>query len=310
MRKIWSLLKNHWLQDFSLPYYLSIVLFLAISLFINYYIGLENQIIDRPPYKPIRILWYLLLYGTAYYSACFLMIYFKKRKDILRSKQFWILTATGILLFSINSGFPFMPYVLEQIDVDIEIYRWLYSIGSNTVGFMIITIPLVCIYYSTQSKGNLYGLYATNFDFKPYFSILFVITPFIICASFLPGFQNYYPTYKANLVSEMFLWPDWMPILIYEFAYGIDFFNVEFIFRGFMVIGLAHLLGKDSIMPMVAMYCFIHFGKPVGEAISSIVGGYILGVIAYYTRSVWGGVIVHIGLAWMMELFAFLQKTY
>ena len=196
MRKIWSLLKNHWLQDFSLPYYLSIVLFLAISLCINYYIGLENQIIDRPPYKPIRILWYLLLYGAAYYGACFLMIYFKKRKDLLSSKQFWVLTATGILLFSINSGFPFMPYMLKQLDVDINVYRWLYSIGSNTVGFVTITIPLVCIYYYNQSKGNLYGLYSTNFDFKPYFLILLVIAPFIVCVSFLPSFQNYFQPIK------------------------------------------------------------------------------------------------------------------
>ncbi len=310
MRKIWSLLKNHWHQDFSLLYYLSIVLFLAVGLSINYYLGLENQIIDRPPYKPIRVLWYLLLYGTAYYGACFLMIFFKKRKDLLFSKQFWILTATGILLISMNSGFPFMPYLLKQFDADIKIYRWLYAIASNTVGFIIITVPILCIYYFTQSKSNLYGLYSTNFDFKPYYSILLIIAPFILCASFLPSFQNYYPTYKTNLATEILHWPSWMPMIIYEFVYGMDFFNIEFIFRGFMVIGLVHILGKDTIIPMVAMYCFIHFGKPVGEAISSIVGGYILGVIAFYTRSIWGGVIVHIGLAWMMELFAFLQKIY
>ncbi len=75
----------------------------------------------------------------------------------------------------------------------------------------------------------------------------------------------------------------------YEFFYGMDFFNLELLFRGFLVIGLSQVLGKDAIIPMVTTYCFLHFGKPVGEQISSIVGGYILGVIAFYTRGIWGG---------------------
>jgi len=51
----------------------------------------------------------------------------------------------------------------------------------------------------------------------------------------------------------------------------------------------------------------LHFGKPIGEAISSIFGGYVLGVIALNTKSIVGGSIVHIGVAWLMELFAYLQ---
>jgi hypothetical protein len=58
---------------------------------------------------------------------------------------------------------------------------------------------------------------------------------------------------------------------------------------------------------MISVYCFLHFGKPMGEAISSIFGGYILGVIAYNTKSISGGIIVHMGVAWMMDFFAYLQ---
>jgi membrane protease YdiL (CAAX protease family) len=99
-------------------------------------------------------------------------------------------------------------------------------------------------------------------------------------------------------------WSPWVPMAIREIFYGLDFFNVELLFRGFMVIGLSQWLGKDAIMPMVTTYCFLHFGKPVGEAISSIAGGYILGVLAFRTRGIWGGVIIHMGIAWLMELFA------
>jgi hypothetical protein len=69
------------------------------------------------------------------------------------------------------------------------------------------------------------------------------------------------------------------------------------------------VLGRGAVLSMAVLYCTLHFGKPMGEAISSIFGGYILGVVAYETKSIWGGVIVHIGIAWMMEIIAFLQKS-
>jgi hypothetical protein len=59
---------------------------------------------------------------------------------------------------------------------------------------------------------------------------------------------------------------------------------------------------------MAVIYCQLHFGKPLGEAISSIFGGYILGVISYQTKNIWGGVLVHVGIAWLMEVAGFFQK--
>ncbi len=58
---------------------------------------------------------------------------------------------------------------------------------------------------------------------------------------------------------------------------------------------------------MAATYVFLHFGKPMGEAISSGFGGYILGIIALYSGNIWGGVFVHVGIAWLMEAMAWMQ---
>jgi hypothetical protein len=60
---------------------------------------------------------------------------------------------------------------------------------------------------------------------------------------------------------------------------------------------------------MATMYVFIHFGKPLGETISSFFGGIILGVIAYETKSIIGGIIIHVGIAWLMELGGFLGNS-
>ncbi len=67
-------------------------------------------------------------------------------------------------------------------------------------------------------------------------------------------------------------------------------------------------MGKNVILPMAATYAVLHFGKPIGETISSIFGGYILGVIALYSRNIWGGVFIHGGTAFFMEAFAFLKQ--
>lgn len=70
---------------------------------------------------------------------------------------------------------------------------------------------------------------------------------------------------------------------------------------------MAHLLGRGTVLPMVVVYAFLHFGKPLGECIGSIFGGYLLGILALHSRSLWGGVVLHLGVAWLMEGAAFLQ---
>ena len=73
---------------------------------------------------------------------------------------------------------------------------------------------------------------------------------------------------------------------------------------------LSRYMGAGVIMPMVAVYAFLHFGKPMGETIGSIFGGTILGILAYYSRSILGGIIIHVGVAYLMEFTAFLQHTF
>lgn len=74
------------------------------------------------------------------------------------------------------------------------------------------------------------------------------------------------------------------------------------------MIGFSKLIGKNVVLPMVATYVVLHFGKPMGESISSAFGGYILGIIALYSRNIWGGVFVHGGMAFFMEVFAFMKQ--
>ena len=98
--------------------------------------------------------------------------------------------------------------------------------------------------------------------------------------------------------------------LLYELSYGSDFFTIEFFFRGFLILAFAKWVGKDAILPMAVFYCTIHFGKPLGECISSFFGGIILGVITFHSQSIYGGLMVHLGIAWLMELGGWLGNTF
>ncbi len=69
MRKIAGYLRTHLHEDFELGLYLKESLFLITLIGINYTIDLEDRIIDAWIGNPIRILWYFLLYATAYYGA-------------------------------------------------------------------------------------------------------------------------------------------------------------------------------------------------------------------------------------------------
>jgi membrane protease YdiL (CAAX protease family) len=155
---------------------------------------------------------------------------------------------------------------------------------------------LILIWKLYSREQPLYGLKTGNLYWKPYLLMLLLMIPLIILAATQNDFLSVYP--KLNSVPSATEW--WQKIL-FELSYGTDFFTIEFFFRGFLVLAFAKWAGKDAILPMACFYCTIHFGKPLGECISSYFGGILLGIVVYNTKSIWGGLMVHLGIAWIME---------
>jgi hypothetical protein len=303
---VWEFVK----VDFHFVRYALTILLAAGLLIFNYSIDLENSFIDRLPTNGLRFLGYLALYTTAYYIAVLIGSRFGLNKEIFKNKLFWITSALGLAIFSIDSGFVFHQYVVDWISLPAKLDGYIYAILSHGIEFITITIPLFLVNkFLIRNSSEKLGLNAKEIDLKPFFLILVCIAPFIFFSAFEKGLSNYYPTFRYPYVADYLGISEWVPVALFEFAYGLNFFNVELFFRGFFVIGLTALLGREAVLPMAALYCTIHFGKPELEAVSSFFGGYILGAITYQTRSIWGGVIVHVGLAWMMELAAFIVKA-
>lgn len=308
MKEIFNYLKNHLEEDFRPGYYIALGLFLAACIAINYSLDFEDSIIDSYYGKTVRIFYFFLFYGFAYYGATALLVIFKKRYDILRNPWFWLKSAFILFLLALDSGFHYHDLVVRQLVSPVAHY-FTTKVVKNLINVLTMVLPMIIFYrlYDRQ-VGSFYGLTLRGFNYKPYLFMLLVMVPVVTAASFTESFNDFYPIYKRNAVHAHLQIAEWIPAMVYELAYGWNFLTVELAFRGFMVLSLASIMGRNVVVPMVVTYCFYHFGKPGAEAISSILGGYILGVIAYESRSVFGGIIIHVGIAWMMEFFAWLQQ--
>jgi len=126
------------------------------------------------------------------------------------------------------------------------------------------------------------------------------IVCFAFLASFTDAFTRTYPFYPLAGRS-------WADLVAWECIYLAQFVFLEFFFRGFLLETLAPRLGASAIFVMVVPYTMIHFAKPWPEALGAIGFGLFLGILALRTRSIWGGVCVHVTIALSMDLMALAQ---
>jgi len=177
------------------------------------------------------------------------------------------------------------------------------------IRLIVLSFILFIVWKIFYSKESFFGLTIKNFNWKPYLIMLLIMVPLIAAASTQPDFLNMYPKLKDVDTALYGVKNKWFFNLLHEISYGSDFISVELFFRGFLILAFVKVVGKDAILPMACFYCTIHFGKPLGECISSYFGGMILGIVVYYTRSIIGGLMVHLGIAWLMELGGYIGNS-
>lgn len=277
---------------------------------LNYQLDFERQYLNVYIGKPIAYLYFFLLYGGIYYTIVLLQALLMRSRRC-RQPQFWIKSAFFIAVLAFNAGSAFHYRWLYGYDaIDPAIRTWLYYVLANAGSFFLFAVPLFVAWWIwDRKKGDgWYGLQRKGFYAGPYVILLLAMAPLIAWASFQPDFLATYPVYlSSEATGEATGLGKWGNTILFQLAYGLDFVTVELLFRGALIIGLSKLMGREVLLPMVAVYCALHFGKPMGEAISSIFGGYILGVIALYGRNIWGGAMIHIGVALGMEWAAIAQ---
>jgi membrane protease YdiL (CAAX protease family) len=178
-----------------------------------------------------------------------------------------------------------------------ELRSYLWWSAWRVVGYIVIPV-LVLSCLPGQRIMDYYISLRGFFKHLWIYALLFaLVTPLVASASTLESFRQIYPFYRLANRSLV-------DLVLWELLYGVQFLALEFFFRGFVLHGLRRALGANAIFVMLVPYCMIHYGKTLTETLGAIGAGLILGTLAMRTRSIWGGVVIHIGVAVTMDVLA------
>lgn len=190
-----------------------------------------------------------------------------------------------------------------------------YPTGNNLPGLAwwvgVVTVfyfvgPLLMIKLAWKADPRDFGLRAR---IEPGFwkllaACMAVMLPLVYLMSLTEGFSAKYPFLRI-FNDEPYIG---RTLLVWELIYFVQFFGLEFFFRGFLVHSLKRSLGLYSIFVMTVPYCMIHFGKPPAETMAAIAAGIFLGWMSYRNGSIWLGLALHCSVAFSMDVFALFNK--
>lgn len=296
MRKLITITAADLLHPASYKKYAACFFIIAIACAVNYYSNFPLWVRNQP--FSFSLCWYSLLFFLFFVTGLLVESGFQ----FLQNKRVQFVFAVAPVLFALKVIAPF--YLLLPAGIS-NTYRNAFLQPMNWAGGVVLTLSLLLLVHRLlEKKWSIYGVVKTQ-SLRIYFLLIACMLPLLLWASLQSDFAAVYP--KAAIVHKQ-LGADASPLhyLLFEAAYASDFFTIEFFFRGFLIIALAKVMGRQSILPVALFYFSIHLGKPMMEAVSSFFGGLILGSISYHSKSIWGGLLVHISIALLMELFGFI----
>ena len=174
-------------------------------------------------------------------------------------------------------------------------------VGAILIGFLALPALLMRSLPGNRLRDCNLGFRGFREHFWIYVGLYAAVLPVIWIVSLSPSFYTFYPMYGNAGRS-------WFDLLMWEGMYAGQFVALEFFFRGFLVGGLGRYIGIFAVPVSVIPYMMIHFTKLLPEAAASVVAGFILGYLAWKTKSIWGGVCVHCAVAATMDLLALSHK--
>ena len=292
----------------------------AVAVFLNYYYsGLETAIL-RTDSKSLRFTGFLILYALVFIGTYLVIINnkndFPDQRSFLQNKVTTDYRQQSPIFHIILIVIVPVIFALRMASglITSPVTSFLHHPLSNYFAIILnaplkYLILLLVLYFIKKQGGythTITGLQSGSLPLKPFFIVVALFIPVIILAGIQPDFAKVYPRFKHIAFIFPYTSQPWLTAMLYEVSYTFDFVFTEVFFRGFLVLAFIRFVGPSAILPMAALYCTVHFGKPLAECVSSYVGGIILGVISYRTGSVLGGLVLHLGIGLLMEISGYL----
>lgn len=129
--------------------------------------------------------------------------------------------------------------------------------------------------------------------------IFMLMTPVIIAVATSPAFRGKYPYLLELRIGKAF-----DLFLVYQAIRGLYMLSWEYLFRGFMISALRERFGYYAVFFQMLPYVMLHSTKPSLELYYTIPSALLLGVLAYRTRSIWPGFLLHFVGAVLFDFIA------
>jgi hypothetical protein len=209
--------------------------------------------------------------------------------DLLRfdRRAVWILVYVPVSLVVMEYWFipsgafkrPLPDWVKETIAsigkswprVPTALWPWMWWVAGCLLLFVVLPVVLLRVVAGMRPRDVGLRLRGTGRDAWTYALLFVVFVPVVWLVSQRGDFRATYPFYRPP--PGRLGWD----LVAFEAAYCLQFLGVETFFRGVMVLGLKPVLGRASVLVMLAPYCMIHFHKPMLEAFGAIGAGAVLG---------------------------------
>lgn len=137
-------------------------------------------------------------------------------------------------------------------------------------------LPMLVILLLFRASPTDYGFQLGNWKVGLVwtFGVCLVMAIILYFVARTPSMQTYYQNRAPEGVGRI-IWEN-----------GVELFAWEFMWRGFMLFGLAQVLGPGpAILIQAIPFAFMHLGKPEVETLTTIFGGIGFGFIAWQTDS-------------------------
>jgi membrane protease YdiL (CAAX protease family) len=153
------------------------------------------------------------------------------------------------------------------------------STGIERVGLFLL-VPLVTLLLLRERPAD-YGLRLGDWrvGLGVAIGLALLVTPIVILAAGLPDFRLYYATQEGEPIAVI--------------GRILDVGSAEFLFRGFLMFTLIRVAGPVGVVLATFPFVFTHLGKPELETLSTFFGGLGFGWLAWRTRSVLYGAMLH-----------------
>lgn len=116
--------------------------------------------------------------------------------------------------------------------------------------------------------------------------VVLLATPILFFSARTPSMAQYYAAVERPPGEVLFV-------------SALDLVGWEFVFRGFLLFGLARVAGPNAVLLQAIPFAMAHIGKPELETMSTIFGGTLFGIVAWRSRSFLYPFLIH----WFVTCF-------